>query len=49
MTDYTVWVNTVSKVVSFHEVDACDILHFERYENFMNYLISLTTQGYRFQ
>ena len=31
------------------QVEASDLLHFEQYENFMNYLASLTAQGYRFQ
>ena len=49
MNDYLVWVDTSTKIVSFHEVGASDLLHFEQYENFMNYLASLTAQGYRFQ
>lgn len=46
MNDYLVWVDTSTKIASFHEVEASDLLHFE---NFMNYLASLTAQGYRFQ
>ena len=49
MNDYTVWVDASAKIASFHEVEASDPLHFEQYENFMNYLASLTAQGYRFQ
>ena len=49
MNDYLVWVDTSTKIASFHEVEASDLLHFEQYENFMNYLASLTAQGYRFQ
>lgn len=47
--DYLVWVDTSTKIASFHEVEASDLLHFEQYENFMNYLASLTAQGCRFQ
>ena len=46
MNDYLVWVDTSTKIASFHEVEASDLLHFEQYENFMNYLASLTAQGY---
>ncbi len=49
MNDYLVWVDTSSKIASFHEVEASGLLHFEQYENFMDYLVTLTTQGYRFQ
>lgn len=49
MNDYLVLVDTSTKIASFHEVEASDLLHFEQYENFMNYLASLTAQGYRFQ
>ena len=42
MNDYLVWVDTSTKIASFHEVEASDLLHFEQYENFMNYLASLT-------
>lgn len=49
MNDYTVWVDTAAKIASFHEVAASDLLHFEQYDHFMNYLVSLTAQGYRFQ
>ena len=49
MNDYLVWVDTSTKIASFHEVEASDLLHFEQYENFMNYLASLTAQGYRFR
>ena len=49
MSDYLVWVDTSAKIASFHEVEASDLLHFERYESFMDYLVSLTAQGYRFQ
>lgn len=45
MNDYLVWVDTSTKIASFHEVEASDLLHFEQYENFMNYLASLTAQG----
>lgn len=38
MNDYLVWVDTSTKIASFHEVEASDLLHFEQYENFMNYL-----------
>lgn len=44
MNDYLVWVDTSTKIASFHEVEASDLLHFEQYENFMNYLASLTAQ-----
>ena len=37
MNDYLVWVDTSTKIASFHEVEASDLLHFEQYENFMNY------------
>lgn len=43
--------NTAMKRNSHYDmcVEASDLLHFEQYENFMNYLASLTAQGYRFQ
>lgn len=44
MNDYLVWVGTSTKIASFHEVEASDLLHFEQYENFMNYLASLTAR-----
>lgn len=44
MNDYLVWVDTSTKIASFHEVEASDLLHFEQYENFMNYLASLTAR-----
>lgn len=47
MNDYLVWVDTSTKIASFHEVEASDLLHFEQYENFMNYLASLTARGQR--
>ena len=40
MNDYLVWVDTSTKIASFHEVEASALLH---------YLASLTAQGYRFQ
>ena len=33
MNDYLVWVDTSTKIASFHEVEASDLLHFEQYEN----------------
>ena len=42
MNDYLVWVDTSTKIASFHEVEASDLLHFEQYENFMNYLASVS-------
>lgn len=47
MNDYLVWVDTSTKIASFHEVEASDLLHFEQYENFMNYLASLTASSER--
>ena len=32
MNDYLVWVDTSTKIASFHEVEASDLLHFEQYE-----------------
>ena len=49
MNDYLVWVDTSTKIASFREGGASDRLHVEQYEGFMNYLASLTAQGYRFQ
>lgn len=49
MSMYSVWVDTSEKVASFHMVESGDFIHFLQQEDFMAYLSTLTTQGYRFQ
>ena len=49
MNMYSVWVDTSEKVASFHMVESGDFIHFPQQEDFMVYLSTLTTQGYRFQ
>ena len=46
--DWTM-VDTSEKVASFHMVESGDFIHFLQQEDFMAYLSTLTTQGYRFQ
>lgn len=49
MREYSVWVDEVEKIASFHEVDNSAPMYFEQHETFLDYLSLLTTRGYRFQ
>lgn len=49
MREYSVWVDAAEKIASFHAVANSNPVYFEQHEDFLDYLGTLTTQGYRFQ
>lgn len=49
MEGYTVWVDVVEKIASFHEIKTGELMKFDQRELFINYLYTLTEQSYRFQ
>ena len=46
MREYSVWVDEVEKIASFHEVDNSAPMYFEQHETFLDYLSLLTARGY---
>lgn len=46
---FRVWVDTVRRIVSFHEVEGCQLLEFRSREMFMNCVDQYTGQQYRYQ
>ena len=49
MKEYSVWIDEAEKIVSFHETDHSELMHFDQHEIYLAYLSALTLQGYRFQ
>ena len=49
MDEYSVWIDETGKIASFNEIDNGELIYFDKREGFLTYLITLTTQGYRFQ
>lgn len=46
---YTVWLDCKNKIASFRSVDGYDETAFINHDSFMSFLLSLQTNGYRFQ
>lgn len=46
---YVVWVDPKNRIASFHWVEGSDQKEFTEYTAFLDYLIGLTDQRFRFQ
>ena len=45
MQPYSVWIDETEKIVSFHEVDNSELMHFDQRKIYLAYLSELTTQA----
>ena len=49
MDRFTVWVNIHNRIVSFCEMQNCEVMSFRVKDHFMSYLMELQAKGYQFQ
>ena len=48
-TPWRLWVNTDSRIVSFHEEEGFDLLEFQSHEMFLRCVDGYICQSYRYQ
>ena len=49
MEKYMLWLDAKNKIVSFHEEAGYEKVEFSVHDFFLNYVLSASTTGYRFQ
>lgn len=48
-TPWRIWVDTKSKVVSFHEAEGCQLLEFRNHDMFLTCVNEYSGKQYRYQ
>jgi len=46
---WRVWVDTQNRIVSFHEMDGCQMMEFRDRETFFRYVNGFVGKSYRYQ
>ena len=49
MEEFILWLDSESRIVSFHEEEGYEKIEFEQQEIFLNYILCTCNNGYRFQ